>query len=189
MILLDTHVMSEPLRRAPEPRAIAWIDAQPMETLFLSAITVADLRAGVALLPAGKRRAGLQENLEKRVLPLFAGRVLPFDLACTQAYAALMAKARALGMAIPRRTATSPPSQRPMGLPLPPGTPVPSRRWEQPVSTRGRGSRLAVQAALPRRLTSLRPSLVGGAQRQRHADARDPEAPNEAAHAGRTFRG
>ena len=100
MILLDTDVMSEPLRRAPEPRVIAWIDAQPMETLFLSAITVAELRAGVALLPAGKRRAGLQENLEKRVLPLFAGRVLPFDLACTQAYAALMAKTRALGMAI-----------------------------------------------------------------------------------------
>lgn len=100
MILLDTNVMSEPLRQTPEPRVIAWIDAQPMETLFLSAITVAELRAGVALLPAGKRRAGLQENLEKRVLPLFAGRVLPFDLACTQAYAALMAKARGAGLSV-----------------------------------------------------------------------------------------
>ncbi len=100
MILLDTNVMSEPLRQAPEPRVIEWIDAQAMETLFLSAITVAELRAGVALLPAGKRRLGLQENLEKRVLPLFAGRVLPFDLPCTQAYAALMAKARAAGLAI-----------------------------------------------------------------------------------------
>lgn len=100
MILLDTNVMSEPLRQAPEPRVIAWIDAQAMETLFLSSITVAELRAGVDLLPAGKGRAGLQENLEKRVLPLFAGRVLPFDLACTQAYAALMAKARTMGMAI-----------------------------------------------------------------------------------------
>ena len=97
MILLDTNLMSEPLRQAPEPRVIEWIDAQAMETLFLSSITVAELRAGVALLPAGKRRAGLQENLEKRVLPLFAGRVLPFDLACTQAYAALMAKARGAG--------------------------------------------------------------------------------------------
>lgn len=56
--------------------------------------------ARVALLPAGKRRSGLQENLEKRVLPLFAGRVLPFDLACTQAYAALMAKARGAGLAV-----------------------------------------------------------------------------------------
>jgi len=100
VILLDTNVMSEPLRLAPEPRVIAWIDAQPMETLFLSAITVAELRAGVALLPAGKRRAGLQENLERRVLPLFAGRVLPFDLACTQAYAALMTKARGAGLAV-----------------------------------------------------------------------------------------
>lgn len=100
MILLDTNVMSEPLRHAPEARVIAWIDAQPLETLFLSAVTVAELRAGVALLPAGKRRAGLQESLEKRVLPLFAGRVLPFDLACTQAYAKLMAKARATGRAI-----------------------------------------------------------------------------------------
>ena len=100
MILLDTNVMSEPLRHAPESRVIEWIDAQAMETLFLSAITVAELRAGVTLLPAGKRRAGLQENLEKRVLPLFAGRVLPFDLACTQAYAALMAKARGAGLAV-----------------------------------------------------------------------------------------
>jgi hypothetical protein len=100
MILLDTNVMSEPLRQAPEPRVIEWIDAQAMETLFLSSITVAELRAGVALLPVGKRRTGLQENLEKRVLPLFAGRVLPFDLACTLAYAALMAKARSAGLAV-----------------------------------------------------------------------------------------
>lgn len=100
MILLDTNVMSEPLRQAPESRVIEWIDAQAMETLFLSAITVAELRAGVALLPAGKRRAGLQDNLEKRVLPLFAGRVLPFDLACTQSYAKLMAKARTAGLAM-----------------------------------------------------------------------------------------
>jgi toxin FitB len=100
MILLDTNVMSEPLRQAPEPRVVEWIDAQPMETMYLCAITVAELRAGVALLPAGKRRTALQENLEKRVLPLFAGRVLPFDLACTHAYAALMAKARTAGLAI-----------------------------------------------------------------------------------------
>ena len=100
MILLDTNVMSEPLRQAPEQRVIDWIDAQAMETLFLSAITVAELRAGVALLPAGKRRAGLQENLEKRVLPLFAGRVLPFDLACTHAYATLMSKARSARLAV-----------------------------------------------------------------------------------------
>ena len=100
MILLDTNVVSEPLRPAPDARVVAWIDAQALETLYLSAITVAELRAGVAQLPAGKRRSGLQEGLETRVLPLFAGRVLAFDLGCTQAYAALMAKARASGLAI-----------------------------------------------------------------------------------------
>ena len=100
MILLDTNVVSEPLRPAPDARVIEWMDAQPLETLFLSAITVAELRAGVALLPAGKRRSGLLQNLEKRVLPLFAGRVLPFDLACTQPYANLMTRARAAGLAI-----------------------------------------------------------------------------------------
>lgn len=100
MILLDTNVISEPLRHAPEIRVIEWIDTQPLETLYLSAITVAELRAGAALLSAGKRRTGLHDNLERRVLPLFVGRVLPFDMACTNAYAELMAKTRASGLAI-----------------------------------------------------------------------------------------
>jgi toxin FitB len=100
MILLDTKVVSEPLRQTPDPRVVAWIDAQSLETLFLSAITVAELRAGVALLPAGKRRAGLRDSLETLVLPLFAGRVLPFDLTCTRAYAELITRARATGLAM-----------------------------------------------------------------------------------------
>ena len=100
MILLDTNVISEPLRREPEPRVIEWIDAQALETLYLSAITVAELRSGIALLPPGKRRSALQENLEKQVLPLFTGRVLPFDLSCTRAYADLIAKTKNAGLAI-----------------------------------------------------------------------------------------
>jgi len=100
MILLDTNVISEPLRREPEPGVIGWIDAQALETLYLSAITVAELRSGIALLPAGKRRTGLLESLERRVLPLFTGRVLPFDLPCAQTYAELIAKAQKAGLAI-----------------------------------------------------------------------------------------
>ena len=95
MIMLDTNVISEPLRLAPESRVIEWIDAQAIETLFLSAISVAELRFGVALLPVGKRRNRLQERLENEVLPLFTERVLPFDTSVTKAYAELMAKARA----------------------------------------------------------------------------------------------
>lgn len=100
MILLDTNVISEPQRRAPDARVLEWIDAQALETLFLSAITVAELRAGIALMPAGKRRDSLQENLENRLLPLFANRVLPFDMACTKAYAELLAQSRAAGRAV-----------------------------------------------------------------------------------------
>ncbi|MFT4248062.1 MAG: type II toxin-antitoxin system VapC family toxin [Pseudomonas sp.] len=100
MILLDTNVISEPQRRTPNARVLDWIDAQALETLYLSAITVAELRAGIALMPAGKRRDGLSENLEKRLLPMFANRVLPFDMACTKAYAELLAKSRDAGLAV-----------------------------------------------------------------------------------------
>lgn len=99
MILLDTNVISEPLRVA-DGSVVAWIDAQPIETLYLAAITVAELRFGVATLPTGRRRNALHDHLEKRVLPLFTGRVLPFDLAASQAYAELMARARSAGLAI-----------------------------------------------------------------------------------------
>lgn len=100
MILLDTNVVSEPLRRLPNPHVAEWIDAQALETLYLSAITVAELRFGVRSLPAGRRRDQLHEDLERQVLSMFAGRVLSFDLSASQAYADLMAKARSEGRAI-----------------------------------------------------------------------------------------
>ena len=101
MILVDTNVVSEPLRRAPEPRVATWLDAQALETLYLSAITVAELRFGVRSLPAGRRRDRLDEDLEGQVLPMFGGRVLAFDLPASQAYAELMATARSVGRTIP----------------------------------------------------------------------------------------
>ncbi|MGD9889075.1 MAG: type II toxin-antitoxin system VapC family toxin [Halothiobacillaceae bacterium] len=100
MILLDTNVLSETQRQTPNPRVIDWIDAQALETLYLSAITVAELRAGIALMPDGKRRNSLHEVLEKRLLPLFTNRVLSFDMACTKAYAELLATSRAAGLAV-----------------------------------------------------------------------------------------
>ena len=100
MILVDANVVSEPLRPAPEPRVAEWLDAQALETLYLSAITVAELRFGVHSLPAGLRRERLHGDLEQEVLPMFAGRVLAFDLAASQAYAELMARARSAGRAV-----------------------------------------------------------------------------------------
>jgi toxin FitB len=100
MILVDTNVISEPWKPAPDARVMVWIDAQAIETLHLSAVTVAELRLGIATMPFGKRRMTLHERLERDVLPLFAGRVLPFDLDASQAYAGLMAQAQAVGKAI-----------------------------------------------------------------------------------------
>ena len=100
MIVVDTNVLSDLWRVAPDPKVLAWMDAQVVETLFLSAITVAELRFGVAAMPPGKRRTIYQERLEREVLPAFAGRVLPFDLDASKAYGELMAQARAAGLAI-----------------------------------------------------------------------------------------
>jgi predicted nucleic acid-binding protein len=100
MILIDTNVISELWKAEPSPAVLAWIDAQAVETLYLSAVTVAELRFGVAAMPEGKRRSIYQERLEKEVLPAFTGRVLPFDLAASRAYADLMAGAKESGKAI-----------------------------------------------------------------------------------------
>ncbi|RQV04102.1 type II toxin-antitoxin system VapC family toxin [Burkholderia cenocepacia] len=100
MILVDTNVISEPLRREPNAAVIEWLDAQNVETLFLAAISLAEMRFGVAALPEGRRRDWLEQSIEQRVVPLFRGRVLPFDDAASKAYASLCAKARGTGNAM-----------------------------------------------------------------------------------------
>lgn len=100
MIVLDTNVLSELWRVAPNSEVLAWIDDQAVETLYLSAITVAELRFGLATMTKGKRRTTYQERLEHEVLPAFAGRVLSFDLGASEAYARLMTRARTAGKAI-----------------------------------------------------------------------------------------
>lgn len=100
MILLDTNVISEPWKPAPEEQVVAWLNAQAIETLFLSAITVAELRFGIAAMPLGKRQNILRDRLEGEVLPYFSGRILSFDLASSQFYSDLMVRARVSGRAI-----------------------------------------------------------------------------------------
>lgn len=100
MIILDTNVLSEPLRPSPDARVVEWLDAQITETLFLTTVTLAEVRYGIAALPRGKRKAGLTERFEAEVLPLFEGRILPFDEPAAREYAALRTKARSAGLAI-----------------------------------------------------------------------------------------
>lgn len=100
MILLDTNVISEQFRAVSSEAVIDWLNRQPLETLYLASMTVAELRAGVAQMPAGKRRTVLGNSIEHQVLPAFVGRVLSFDVACTRAYADVLASARKAGSGI-----------------------------------------------------------------------------------------
>jgi predicted nucleic acid-binding protein len=100
MIVLDTNVVSEPLKPLGEPAVLAWLDQQNIETLFLTTISLAELRYGVAALPDGRRKEGLGAALESRVIALFAPRVLSFDSAAAGAYALIRARAKAAGKAI-----------------------------------------------------------------------------------------
>lgn len=100
MIILDTNLISELWKVDPNPGVLDWIDAQAVATLYLSAITVAELRYGLATMTEGKRRTIYRTRLEHEVLPVFSGRVLPFDLDASEACAGLMARARAAGKAI-----------------------------------------------------------------------------------------
>ena len=97
MILIDTNVISELWKLAPDPHVQAWTDAQAIETLYVSAVTVADLRFGLLAMPVGKRRTIYLDRLERDIVPAFKDRVLPFDLDASQAYADLMAQARVAG--------------------------------------------------------------------------------------------
>lgn len=100
MIVLDTNVISEPLRPAPSSSVLAWLDRQNIETLFLATISLAELRYGVAALPEGRRKQGLGAALDDRIIALFGSRVLPFDRAAADAYAVVRTRAKAAGVAI-----------------------------------------------------------------------------------------
>lgn len=100
MILLDTNVISEPLKASGDPKVVDWINAQNIETLYLSTIGLAELRFGIAALPEGKRKDMLYSSLEQRVFPLFESRILSFDISTSRAYATLRYRARAAGQAI-----------------------------------------------------------------------------------------
>ena len=100
MIVLDTNVVSEPLRPAADAAVLAWLDAQDIETLYLTTVTLAELRHGVAALPEGRRRKTLQTALEVRIVPLFGPRILAFDAVAAGTYAQVRLRAATTGTAI-----------------------------------------------------------------------------------------
>jgi predicted nucleic acid-binding protein len=100
MILLDTNVISELMRADPAPDVLDWFGRQDATGLFISAITEAELRTGVAILPAGQRRDGLQAALDDMLDKDFLDRILPFNSPAARAYADIAVRRRAAGRPI-----------------------------------------------------------------------------------------
>ncbi|ABV95920.1 plasmid stabilization protein, PilT domain protein (plasmid) [Dinoroseobacter shibae DFL 12 = DSM 16493] len=97
MIILDTNVVSELMRPAPSEAVLAWFRDTPPEPLALTAVTVAELRYGIAALPEGRRKAGLAAAVTEMLTRDFPGLVLPFDQAAAEVYGAFAARHRGAG--------------------------------------------------------------------------------------------
>ena len=100
MILLDTNVISELMRGQPSTTVLDWFGQHDAAQLYISAITEAELRTGIAILPAGQRRDGLQAAFDTMIEQDFQTRILPFDSAAARAYADIAARRRAAGRPI-----------------------------------------------------------------------------------------
>lgn len=100
MIILDTNVVSELLRPEPEPRVEQWLSQQNGLSVFLTSISEAELRHGLAIMPSGKRRTVLTDAVDRILREDMAGRILPFDSAAAQSYAIIAAARRAAGRPI-----------------------------------------------------------------------------------------
>lgn len=100
MIVLDTNVVSE-IQKAEADHAVeAWFDRQALPSLWLTTITVAEMRYGTALLPPGKKRTSLDRLIETYIENLFADRIAPFDLSATSIFADRAAAAAGRGRKI-----------------------------------------------------------------------------------------
>ena len=97
MIVLDTNVVSEMMRPAPDPSVLNWLNTQIAEELWLNSVVVSELLFGIARLPAGARKRQLAETFAAMLEQDFAGRILPFDLEAAVIYAELAAGCEAKG--------------------------------------------------------------------------------------------
>ena len=100
MIVLDTNVVSELARPAPNQAVIDWVDAQDSSSLVLTALTAAEVRAGVALMPEGRRKRDVGLRMESLLTETFAGFVLAFDIDSSAHYADIVAGRKRTGWPI-----------------------------------------------------------------------------------------
>lgn len=97
MIILDTNVVSEFSRPSPNMGVINWITGLAPSNIHITAITEAEVRYGINILPLGQRRERLLSRIERTLRQYFAGRILPFDGKAARSYAAIAAERRSAG--------------------------------------------------------------------------------------------
>ena len=95
MIILDTNVVSEPLKPRPAQAVVDWLDRQAPQTLYITTINLAELLAGIEALPPGRRRTELHQAFVQQVMPLFNGRILTFDAPAAESFAKINTQAQA----------------------------------------------------------------------------------------------
>lgn len=100
MIVLDTNVVSELIRPVPSEQVLDWVDAQRTADLVITAVTLAELRVGVAVMPRGRRRNTVAQQIEEIFVEEFGASALPFDSDCSAVYAELIAGRRQAGRPI-----------------------------------------------------------------------------------------
>jgi len=100
VILLDTNVISESLKPMADPAAIAWVDRQPKESLFLCAPVLMEVLLGIALLPDGRRKGAMAAATQGLLTNYFADRFLAFERDAAVAYATLASRASAKGFTV-----------------------------------------------------------------------------------------
>lgn len=101
MFLLDTNIISELLRPSPDPAVETWVGDRRATDLYFPAIGEAELRYGVAVLPAGRRRTALASAINAILQEDFTDRILPFDRKAARDYADIAAMRRAAGRTAP----------------------------------------------------------------------------------------
>ena len=99
-LLLDTNVLSEVQRPAPDLKVLGWLDAIDEDRTYISVASIAELRRGIALMDDGRRRDALAIWLANDLPARFAERILPIDRAVAERWGDLMAESRRSGVAL-----------------------------------------------------------------------------------------
>ena len=100
MIVLDTNVLSALMQREADPAVVAWLDLQPSESVWTTAVTVFEIRFGLELLAPGRRKRQLEDAFSRALDEDFQGRILVFDAEAAEEAASRAAERRAVGKTV-----------------------------------------------------------------------------------------